>query len=90
MNRRVLLNLITYPFEAAGKLPSGWRASLVAANAAALMNSRWPDVVKNMPREFKTSIGGKISQECVEKRNSRKGAHCSAETPSAVDLIRQH
>ncbi|MBC2731349.1 four helix bundle protein [Thiobacillus sp.] len=24
------------------------------------------DLVKNMPRDFKQSIGGKISQECVE------------------------
>lgn len=24
------------------------------------------DLVKNMPRDFKTSIGSKISQECVE------------------------
>lgn len=24
------------------------------------------DLVKNMPRDFKSSIGGKISEECVE------------------------
>jgi hypothetical protein len=46
------------------------------------------DLVKNMPRDFKQSIGGKISQECVEIVVLIFRANCSREkAPHLADLI---
>jgi hypothetical protein len=46
------------------------------------------DLVKNMPRDFKASIGGKISQECVEIVVLIFRAKCAREKgPHLDDLI---
>jgi hypothetical protein len=46
------------------------------------------DLVKNMPRDFKASIGGKISQECVEIVVLIFRANCAREkAPHLDDLI---
>jgi hypothetical protein len=46
------------------------------------------DLVKNMPRSFKQSIGGKISQECVEIVVLIFRANCARDkAPHLGDLI---
>jgi len=46
------------------------------------------DLVKNMPRDFKQSIGGKISQECVEIVVLIFRANCAREkAPHLGELI---
>jgi len=46
------------------------------------------DLVKNMPRDFKQSIGGKIGAECVEIVVLIFRANCAREkAPHLVDLI---
>lgn len=46
------------------------------------------DLVKNMPRDFKNSIGGKISQECVEIVVLIFRANCAREkAPHLGELI---
>jgi hypothetical protein len=46
------------------------------------------DLVKNMPRDFKSSIGGKISGECVEIVVLIFRANCARnKAPHLVDLI---
>jgi hypothetical protein len=46
------------------------------------------DLVKNMPRDFKSSIGGKISQECVEIVVLIFRANCARDkAPHLGDLI---
>jgi hypothetical protein len=46
------------------------------------------ELVKNMPREFKRSIGGKVSDECVEIVVLIFRANCAQEkAPHLTDLI---
>ena len=46
------------------------------------------DLIKNMPRDFKQSIGSKISTECVEIIVLIFRANCAREkAPHLVDLI---
>ena len=46
------------------------------------------DLIKNMPRDFKRSIGGKISEECVEIVVLIFRANCAREkAPHLSDLI---
>jgi hypothetical protein len=46
------------------------------------------ELVKNLPREFKRSIGGKISDECVEIMVLVFRANCAQDkTPHLTDLI---
>jgi len=46
------------------------------------------DLVKNMPRDFKQSIGGKINQECVEIVVLIFRANCARDkAPLLSDLI---